>query len=68
MGDGQECWCLAVARRWRREGWRGGEHLYVGDEGRTIKDETSGENGTQAILRTQEEADVEGEVPGMVGR
>lgn len=40
----------------------------MGDEGRTIKDETSGENGTQAILRTQEEADVEGEVPGMVGR
>lgn len=42
--------------------------MYVGDEGRTIKDETSGESGTQAILRTQEEADVEGEVPGMVGR
>lgn len=40
----------------------------MGDEGRTVRDETSGESGTQAIVRTQEEADVEGKVPGMVNR
>lgn len=51
--------------------WPGdGDEGMIGRDGEevTVKDETSGVSGTQAILRTQEEADVEGKVPGTVGR